>query len=115
MKMFAQCQQHNWDGAARMQLDILELFRTMLEAPNFPTGFRMGYEVRGFDVGPARFPNSPEEDGLASKIRNQIACLLEQHGFHDLAVPCREEGCDVARDRVASIVRAVVKEMEGRR
>ena len=46
----------DWAEARRVQLKLLDLFSLMVNAPNFPEGFRAGYELRGFKVGHARFP-----------------------------------------------------------
>jgi 4-hydroxy-tetrahydrodipicolinate synthase len=92
MKIYHEAQAGHWEEARRLQYKLLELFQTMLTAANFPTGFRLGYEVRGFDVGRARYPNAPEEEAGLSEIRARIACLLGECGFDDLATRCQLPG-----------------------
>jgi len=52
----------NIEKCKSLQFQILPLFRTMLEATNFPEGFREGYSLRGFDVQRARQPLSQQEE-----------------------------------------------------
>jgi 4-hydroxy-tetrahydrodipicolinate synthase len=92
MKIYHEARSGHWEEARRLQYKLLELFQTMLSAANFPTGFRLGYEVRGFDVGRARYPNAPEEEAGLAEIRARIACLLGECGFDDLATQCRLPG-----------------------
>ena len=88
MSLYKDCQNGNWERAKEMQYKILELFQLMLTTANFPTGFRLGYEARGFDVGHARFPNAPGEDETLADIRNKISCLLSECGFEGLGQQC---------------------------
>ena len=57
-------------------------------APNFPEGFRAGYEIRGFKVGHARFPTGPEEAKQIAELHNRVACLLAEFGFAEAAEVC---------------------------
>lgn len=88
MKIYEEIKSENWDEAKRLQFKLLELFQTMLNSVNFPEGFRLGYEVRGFDVGRARFPLAPQAESQINLIRNKIACLLQECGFQDLKGTC---------------------------
>ena len=92
MKIYSECQQENWGEAKRLQYKLLELFQTMITAANFPTGFRLGYEARGFDVGGARFPVSANEQNDLGAIGEKIACLLGECGFNNLAKSCQVPG-----------------------
>lgn len=88
MKIYEQAKMENWDEAKRMQFKLLELFQTMLRSVDFPGGFRLGYEARGFDVGRARFPIAPQAEQKLSLIRNKITCLLQECGFGDVCGTC---------------------------
>jgi dihydrodipicolinate synthase/N-acetylneuraminate lyase len=89
MKIYQAALAGDWAQAKRMQFKLLELFTAMLSAGNFPEGFRTGYELRGFAVGPARQPLSPHEAAELKVIRERIACLLAEGGFSEAADECR--------------------------
>lgn len=89
MKIYHTALQGDWDQARQMQYRILDVFQAMLAVPNFPEGFRSGYAIRGFDVGHARFPNSPEEAKRLNVMTQQIACLLAEFGFAEAASICQ--------------------------
>jgi 2-dehydro-3-deoxy-D-pentonate aldolase len=81
MKLYRTARAGNWDEARRIQFELLDLFSLMVGAPNFPEGFRSGYELRGFKAGHARFPLSPAEQGLIAEMRSKLACVLADCGF----------------------------------
>jgi hypothetical protein len=85
----------------------------MVGAPNFPEGFRTGYELRGFKAGNARFPLSPAEQGLIAEMRSKLACVLAGCGFEEAAVECRVEDRSAPMN-VEAIVQAVLKNIQAR-
>jgi 4-hydroxy-tetrahydrodipicolinate synthase len=78
MKIFNDARDGNWAEAKRGQFKLLDLFSLMVSAPNFPEGFRAGYELRGFKVGPARFPISEGERIALESIRGRLARVLAE-------------------------------------
>lgn len=92
MRIFKESVHGNWSEARRLQYKLLELFQTMLQAANFPTGFRLGYEARGFDIGHARYPNSPDEENSLIEIAAKIACLLGECGLSGELPGCKIHG-----------------------
>lgn len=115
MKIYAESRAGNWAEAKRVQFKLLDLFSLMVNAPNFPEGFRAGYELRGFQPGRARFPLSPGELEKMADIRARIACVLAECGFPEAARACTVEAPDSDRLRpmVESIVRHVMSGMAG--
>lgn len=114
MKIYNEARAENWAEAKRVQFKLLDLFALMVNAPNFPEGFRAGYEMRGFVPGRARFPLSPRELDLMGDIRARIACVLAECGFAEAARHCneRQQVPDVdLRATVEAIVRSVVAEL----
>lgn len=89
MKIYNTCLAKDWEKAKELQYKILELFSAMITAPNFPSGFRAGYEMRGFNLGPARYPLSSGEAEKMQKVRNHVACLLSDCGFSEAAASCQ--------------------------
>lgn len=111
MKIHAEAAAGNWAEARRVQFKLLDLFSLMVNAPNFPEGFRAGYELRGFVPGRARFPLSAKELDLMADTRARIACVLAECGFPEAANSCRkgeQVSDDTLRTTVEEIVRRVV-------
>ncbi|MCU0771605.1 MAG: dihydrodipicolinate synthase family protein [Verrucomicrobia bacterium] len=89
MKIHQDARAGDWVQAKRAQFKLLDLFSLMVNAPNFPEGFRAGYEVRGFAPGRARFPLSQGELAIMEEVRSRIACVLAECGFPEAAGSCR--------------------------
>jgi len=85
MSLYHAARAGNWEKAKQIQFELLDLFSLMVGAPNFPEGFRTGYELRGFKAGNARFPLSPAEQGLIAEMRSKLACVLAGCGFSEAA------------------------------
>lgn len=110
MKIYNSAVAGDWETAKKAQFKLLDLFSLMVNAPNFPEGFRAGYQVRGFETGNARFPLSPEEQILMQDIRGRIACVLAECGFAEAATMCYPAAMgDFRRVDVEAIVRDVMK------
>lgn len=111
MKIYNEARAGNWQESKRVQFKLLDLFSLMVNAPNFPEGFRAGYEMRGFTPGRARFPLSAGELDLMGDIRARIACVLTECGFSEAARACQNKvqvpDSDL-RATVEAIVRSVV-------
>jgi 4-hydroxy-tetrahydrodipicolinate synthase len=114
MKIYNSAVKGDWDSAKQAQFKLLDLFALMIGAPNFPEGFRLGYQLRGFETGNARFPLSDQERLLMGDIRARIACVLAECGFSEAAHACAKRpdsalGADAAlREQVEEIVRGVL-------
>jgi len=111
MKIYNESRAGNWDEARRVQFKLLDLFLLMINAPNFPDGFRAGYELRGFNPGRARFPISESEDVQLEEVRARIACVLTECGFAEAAKACpSSHGIDATalRETVKTIVERVL-------
>lgn len=116
MKLYHAARDGRWDEARAIQFRLLDLFSLMVGAPNFPEGFRAGYELRGFRAGHARFPLSAQERQVIAAMRGKLACLLAECGFEEAARECRDGRCGAsgpaAGPDVETIVREVLKRME---
>jgi 4-hydroxy-tetrahydrodipicolinate synthase len=62
------------DEAMRLQYNVLQLFDRMFLGHNFPDGFRIGVDARGFDFGHGRQPSGrPTPDSREDTIKAEIA------------------------------------------
>lgn len=115
MKIYQSARAGDWAEAKRVQFKLLDLFSLMVNAPNFPEGFRAGYELRGFFPGRARFPLSPGEMEKMADIRSRIACVLTECGFTEAASACPTAHPNVldspSRDEIEGIVRNIFKNL----
>lgn len=113
MKIYQSALVGDWGTAKTTQFKLLDLFSLMINAPNFPEGFRAGYQLRGFKTGNARFPLSPKERTLMEDIRSRIACVLTDCGFPEAASQCKRPSSSeiIPRMDVEAIVREVIREL----
>jgi dihydrodipicolinate synthase/N-acetylneuraminate lyase len=112
MSLYQNARAGNWTEARRIQFELLDLFSLMVGAPNFPEGFRTGYELRGFKAGHARFPLSSGEEELIAAMRAKLACVLAGCGFSEAAGECRASPANTSPMNVDAIVQAVLKNIE---
>lgn len=65
--------------AMELQHRLTEIFDTLIQTPDFPEGFRVGAEVRGFRMGTSRQPatevQTADRRKLAERIRGWCECL----------------------------------------
>ena len=67
------------DAAMVLQRQLTELFDPLIQAPDFPEGFRIGAEARGFKMGASRLPATEAQTAdrrkLAERVRRQLDAL----------------------------------------
>ena len=116
MKLYNAARAGDWDTARAVQFQLLDLFSLMVGAPNFPEGFRAGYELRGFNAGRARFPLSGGEHDAMAAMRGKLACVLAEAGFSEAAAECRDGKCAAGPAAglpdVDAIVRAIMDRLQ---
>jgi dihydrodipicolinate synthase/N-acetylneuraminate lyase len=109
MSLYQNARAGNWNEARRIQFELQDLFSLMVGAPNFPEGFRTGYELRGLKAGHARFPLSSGEVDVIAAMRSKLACVLASCGFKEAAGECALSQPDhQARAEIEAIVREVL-------
>lgn len=115
MKLYGAAKTGDWNEAKRLQFRLLDLFSLMVGAPNFPEGFRLGYALRGFKPGRARFPLSERELNLMEDLRGSLACMLADEGFAEAAASCRRKTAEpgLAREEIEAVVRSVLTNFRG--
>ena len=67
------------EAAMELQRRLTELFDPLIQAPDFPEGFRVAAEARGFKMGVSRQPATEAQTAdrrkLAERVRGQLAAL----------------------------------------
>jgi len=83
----------------------------MLFQYEFPDGFRLGAELRGFKMGRGRQPLTPKQEAAKESLGGILGCLLSSN---DLIAP-PAGGCapkSIGRDDLEAIVSKVLNELE---
>ena len=107
------------EGARRIQYDLVQLFDTMIYQAEFPNGFRAAVELRGFNMGTGRLPQSDEQRTDLRVLSQTLQCMLAGHGFTDEPV----DGCPAGEavtaggldaQEIGKIVQSVMAELKQR-
>jgi len=104
-----------YEEAMIWQYRILELFDAMLYPFEFPDGFRAAAELRGFNFGKGRQPQTSAQRTDRESLSAVLQCILAD--FHLVNPPA--EGCPVrtgliGRDKMEQVVYQVLHELERR-
>ena len=67
--------------AMELQRRILEVFDLMLNHFEFPDGFRAGVEMRGFQFGRSRQPQTPDQISQRATLKDKLQCLVADTGL----------------------------------
>lgn len=104
------------DEARKVQYDLVKLFDAMLFTAEFPNGFRAAVDLRGFNMGQGRQPQSNEQRTDLESLSRSIQCLLSEHGYTDQPIGgCPIKPADsVNESAVTTIVQTVLAELKQR-
>jgi len=69
------------DAAMGLQRQLTELFDPLIQAPDFPEGFRVGAEARGFAMGASRQPATEAQVADRRKLAERIRSRLDGLGL----------------------------------
>ena len=101
--------------AMHLQYRLLELFDAMLYSADFPEGFRAAVELRGFQVGPSRQPQTDRQKVDFAALQKVLQCILGEFGYVDVASgTCPPRTGNIDRDRISHITAAVLQELRAR-
>jgi dihydrodipicolinate synthase/N-acetylneuraminate lyase len=103
------------EAAMRIQYRLVELFDTLLYSADFPEGFRVGVELRGFRMGQSRQPLSQSQQVDRVGLQRVVQCILADFGYVDGP----SEGCpprtgNLAQDRIGQITAGVIEALRQR-
>ena len=103
------------DEAMRLQFRMLELFDAKLYSADFPEGFRAAVELRGFQAGPSRQPQTDRQRIDRAALQKVLQCILADFGYVEApAAGCPPRTGDMSQDRVCHIAATVVDELQRR-
>jgi 4-hydroxy-tetrahydrodipicolinate synthase len=103
------------EEAMRLQFRMLELFDAMLYSADFPEGIRAAVELRGFQVGRSRQPQSDRQAIDYRTLQNVLQCILADFGY--VAAPaggCPQRTGNIDQDRISHIAATVVETLRQR-
>lgn len=81
-KIYDLCQVGRITEARILQLQLIELFDTMLYTTDFPEGFRAAATLRGINFGQSRQPQTDEQRASRAKLADQLRESLKKLGIH---------------------------------
>ena len=69
-------------GAAMvLQHQLTDLFDALIQAPDFPEGFRIGVEARGFSMGASRQPATDAQRADRQRLADRVGARLDALGL----------------------------------
>ncbi len=104
-----------FEEAMKWQYRILDIFDTMLNPFDFPDGFRVATEMRGFNMGRGRQPMTATQQVNRASLQSLLQCLLSDFGLVEPpASGCAPRTGQVNKDQIGQIVYEVLHELEQR-
>ena len=100
--------------AMQLQYRLLALFDQMLNSTDFPEGFRLAVQVRGFDMGASRQPLSQAQQADHVALQRIIQCILSDFGFVDEpsgGCPVKKQTSGPREDQVAQMTARVLDKL----
>jgi len=99
--------------ARRMQATLIKLFDPALYWADFPEGFRVAVQLRGFRMGAGRQPLSEEHRSALERLEKTLSELLAKEGFGATSpAPLPTVGLDP--QQIGRIVESVLSAMQQR-
>lgn len=116
-KLYDSFHKGDLDAAMAMQFRLIELFDTMLHGADFPEGFRVGVELRGFAMGSSRQPLSDKQSLDRPALARMVECIIA-----DFGVISRPSHCAIATnssrpdpDLISKITREVLLSLKNQK
>jgi len=69
------------NAAMGLQRQLTELFDPLIQAPDFPEGFRIGAEARGFTMGASRQPATEAQTADRRRLAERVGTQLDALGL----------------------------------
>lgn len=114
-KLYDLYQAAQLDAAMQLQRRILELFDMMLNHFEFPDGFRAGVEMRGFNFGRSRQPQSPSQQADRGALKSVLHCLMSETGIVDPpAAGCGVRTGNIQQDKIEQLVFEVMETLRAK-
>ena len=114
-RIFELCREGKYDEAMKWNYRIIELFDAMLFPFEFPDGFRAAAELRGFDFGKGRQPQTPTQQSDREQLARVLRCILAD--FELVEPPpsgCAPRIRQPEQDKIKQVVWDVLFELEKR-
>jgi 4-hydroxy-tetrahydrodipicolinate synthase len=114
-RVFELCTDGKYDEAMKWNYRILELFDMMLYPFEFPDGFRAGAELRGFDFGRSRQPQTSSQRAEREQLARVLQCILADFELVEPpASGCAPRIHQPEQDKIKQVVWDVLFELEKR-
>jgi len=105
----------NYEEAMKWNYRILELFDAMLYPFEFPDGFRAAAELRGFNFGRSRQPQTATQQSEREQLAKVLHCIIADFELVDPpASGCAPRIHQPEQDKIKQVVWDVLFELEKR-
>lgn len=107
-------------GAMTVQYRLIELFDAMLYNADFPEGFRVGVETRGFKMGRGRHPLSDKQSVDRGHLQQMVECLIAEFSVIPrpahcpVRTPTGQDMDSVVRQVTHSVLSSLQKTAQGK-
>jgi len=98
--------------ARRIQADLIEFFDPTLYSADFPEGFRVAVQMRGFRMGVGRQPLSERHRTILRDLEKTLGAWLRKQGLDVASPPAPLPTLDP--EQIRAIVESVVAELQHR-
>ncbi len=114
-RIFELCREGKFEEAMKWNYRILELFDAMLYPFEFPDGFRAAAELRGFNFGTSRQPQTPAQQSDREALAKVLQCILADFELVEPpAAGCAPRIHQPEQDKIKQVVWDVLFELEKR-
>ena len=83
-------------SAMDVQYRLVELFDLLLHGADFPEGFRVGVEMRGFKMGVSRQPLSEKQSLDRRELSRMVSCLISDFGVIERPATCPSGSAEIS-------------------
>jgi dihydrodipicolinate synthase/N-acetylneuraminate lyase len=114
-KMYDLTRAGQLDEAMRLQFRVVELFDAIVFAADFPEGVRTAVELRGFQAGRCRTPQTDRQQCDRAGLQKMLHCILAEFGCVDVPPGgCPPRTGNLNQDRISHIAATVLAELQRR-
>ena len=115
-RIYDLCKAGKYEEALKWNYRLLDAFDVMISAKfEFPDGFRLGAEMRGFRFGHGRQPLSAAQESERVALQSVLQCLLSDFGIVEPpAGGCAPRTGNIDQDKIAQVVYEVMSVLEKR-
>ncbi|WP_437205153.1 dihydrodipicolinate synthase family protein [Planctomicrobium sp. SH664] len=71
-RLYSLARAQKWDEARAVQANVADIFEYLVRGADFPDGFRVGAQLRGFEMGPSRQPMTDQQAADLQQLKKKM-------------------------------------------